>query len=51
MKKQWKSLLQNLVDHKQNEIGNYCVAGHNNRDGTMFGEKLAIWKIGDTIKS
>lgn len=32
-----------------NEIGNYCVAGHNNRDGTMFGETSHL-KIGDTIK-
>ena len=32
-----------------NEIGNYCVAGHNNRDGTMFG-KTSHLKIGDTIK-
>ena len=32
-----------------NEIGNYCVAGQNNRDGTMFG-KTSHLKIGDTIK-
>ena len=32
-----------------NEIGNYCVAGHNNRDGRMFG-KTSHLKIGDTIK-
>lgn len=32
-----------------NEIGNYTVAGHNNRDGTMFG-KTKYLKIGDKIK-
>ena len=32
-----------------NEIGNYCIAGHNNLDGTMFG-KVKKLKIGDTIK-
>ena len=32
-----------------NEIGNYIVAGHNNRDGTMFG-KTKYLEIGDIIK-
>lgn len=32
-----------------NEIGNYTVAGHNNKDGTMFG-KTKYLKIGDKIK-
>lgn len=32
-----------------NEIGNYTVAGHNNKDGTMFG-KTKYLEIGDTIK-
>lgn len=32
-----------------NEIGNYCIAGHNNRDGTMFGKNKYL-KIGDTIR-
>lgn len=32
-----------------NEIGNYTLAGHNNRDGTMFG-KTKYLKIGDIIK-
>jgi len=32
-----------------NEIGNYTVAGHNNKDGTMFGKAKNL-KLGDTIK-
>ena len=32
-----------------NEIGNYCIAGHNNIDGTMFG-KVKKLKKGDIIK-
>lgn len=32
-----------------NEIGNYCIAGHNNLDGTMFG-KVKKLKNGDIIK-
>lgn len=32
-----------------NEIGNYTVAGHNNKDGTMFGKTRKL-KIGDIIK-
>lgn len=32
-----------------NEIGNYTVAGHNNKDGTMFG-KTKYLEIGDIIK-
>ena len=32
-----------------NEIGNYTVAGHNNKDGTMFG-KTKYLLIGDKIK-
>ena len=32
-----------------NEIGNYTVAGHNNKDGTMFGETKYL-QIGDKIK-
>lgn len=32
-----------------NEIGNYTVAGHNNRDGTMFGKTKRL-QIGDKIK-
>ena len=31
-----------------NEVGNYTVAGHNNKDGTMFG-KTNYLKIGDKI--
>ena len=31
-----------------NEIGNYTVAGHNNKDGTMFG-KTKYLEIGDKI--
>ncbi len=31
------------------EIGNYTVAGHNNKDGTMFG-KTKYLQIGDIIK-
>ena len=34
---------------KPNEIGNYTIAGHNNRDGTMFGKTKRL-KIGDVIK-
>ena len=33
---------------KPNEIGNYCLAGHNNKDGTMFG-KTKYLKIDDNI--
>lgn len=32
-----------------NEIGNYCLAGHNNKDGTMFGKTRRL-EIGDIIK-
>lgn len=32
-----------------NEIGNYTVAGHNNKDGTMFGKTKHL-QIGDKIK-
>ena len=32
-----------------NEVGNYCIAGHNNLDGTMFG-KVKKLKEGDIIK-
>lgn len=32
-----------------NDIGNYCIAGHNNLDGTMFG-KVKKLKNGDIIK-
>lgn len=32
-----------------NEIGNYTVAGHNNKDGTMFG-KTKYLQMGDKIK-
>ena len=32
-----------------NEIGNYTVAGHNNKDGTMFGKTKYV-QIGDKIK-
>ena len=32
-----------------NEIGNYTVAGHNNKDGTMIG-KTKYLQIGDKIK-
>ena len=32
-----------------NEIGNYCIAGHNNLDGTMFGRVKKLQK-GDIIK-
>ena len=32
-----------------NEIGNYTVEGHNNKDGTMFG-KTKYLQIGDKIK-
>jgi len=32
-----------------NEIGNYCIAGHNNLDGTMFGKVKKLQK-GDVIK-
>lgn len=32
-----------------NEIGNYCMAGHNYKNGTMFG-KTKYLNIGDTIK-
>jgi len=32
-----------------NEIGNYCIAGHNNLDGTMFGKVKKLQK-GDIIK-
>lgn len=32
-----------------NEIGKYTVAGHNNKDGTMFG-KTKYLQIGDKIK-
>ena len=34
---------------KVNEIGNYTIAGHNNRDGTMFGKTKRL-KTGDVIK-
>ena len=32
-----------------NEIGNYAIAGHNNRDGTMF-SKTKHLRVGDIIK-
>lgn len=32
-----------------NEMGNYCIAGHNNKDGTMFGKTRKL-EIGDIIK-
>ena len=32
-----------------NEIGNYTIAGHNNKDGTMFG-KTKYLQIGDRLK-
>ena len=32
-----------------NETGNYTVAGHNNKDGTMFGKTKSL-QIGDIIK-
>lgn len=32
-----------------NEIGNYTISGHNNKDGTMFG-KTKYLEIGDKIK-
>ena len=32
-----------------NEIGNYTIAGHNNRDGTMFSRTKNL-KVGDIIK-
>ena len=32
-----------------NEIGNYTIAGHNNRDGTMFGKTKYLQK-GDILK-
>lgn len=32
-----------------NDIGNYTMAGHNNRDGTMFG-KTKYLSVNDTIK-
>lgn len=32
-----------------NEIGNLCLAGHNNHDGTMFGKTKKL-KIGDIIE-
>lgn len=32
-----------------NELGNYTVAGHNNKDGTMFGKTRRL-EIGDIIK-
>lgn len=35
--------------NKINEIGNYTMAGHNNKDGTMFG-KTKYLEIGDIIK-
>ena len=35
--------------NKINEIGNYTMAGHNNKDGTMFGKTKCL-EIGDTIK-
>ena len=38
-----------LSGPKINEVGNYCIAGHNNRDGTMFG-KTKYLKVGDSIK-
>ena len=34
---------------KPNELGNYTIAGHNNKDGTMFG-KTKYLEIGDIIK-
>lgn len=33
---------------KPNEIGNYCIVGHNYRNGKMFG-KLSEIEVGDTI--
>jgi len=32
-----------------NDVGNYCIAGHNNLDGTMFGKVKKLQK-GDIIK-
>lgn len=32
-----------------NQIGNYTIAGHNNKDGTMFGKTKNL-QIGDIIK-
>ena len=34
---------------KINDIGNYCMAGHNYKNGTMFG-KTKYLEIGDVIK-
>ncbi len=33
---------------KINQVGNFCIAGHNNYDGTMFGKNKQL-EIGDTI--
>ncbi|MCI9177246.1 MAG: sortase, partial [Clostridia bacterium] len=32
-----------------NDIGNFCMAGHNYKNGTMFG-KTKYLKVGDKIK-
>ena len=43
------ALEETVIPDSINEIGNYTLAGHNNRDGTMFG-KTKYLKIGDIIK-
>ena len=47
--KTMKISVTKLTGGNINEIGNYCIAGHNNLDGTMFG-KIKNLKNGDTIK-
>ena len=44
-----KACITKFWGPQANEIGNYTVAGHNNKDGTMFG-KTKYLQIGDKIK-
>ena len=44
-----KVCITKFCGSQANEIGNYTIAGHNNKDGTMFG-KTKYLQIGDRIK-
>lgn len=47
--KTMKISVTKLTGGNINEVGNYCIAGHNNLDGTMFG-KVKKLQEGDIIK-
>lgn len=43
-----KIAITKFAGPEANEVGNYTIAGHNNKDGTMFG-KTKYLKLGDKI--